>query len=72
MTVDLKDLARSPIAIFTTIMIITPIGIGPATFIWSSVGNHWQVNADTVALITAIISGAVSAAGLRFWTMGCR
>ncbi len=63
---DVRDLFRSPIAIFTTAMIITPIGIGAAAFIWSSVGKDWQVTADTVALVTGILSGGVSAVGCVF------
>ena len=64
--VDIKDLSRSPIAIFTTIMIITPIGIGAAAYIWSSVATDWKVTPDTVALVTGIISGGVSAIGCVF------
>ena len=64
--IDIKDLFRSPIAIFTTAIIITPIGIGAAALIWSSVGSDWKVTADTVALVTGVISGGVSAIGCVF------
>jgi MFS family permease len=64
--IDIKDLFRSPIALFTTAMIITPIGIGAAAFIWSSVGSDWNVTADTVALVTGVISGGISAIGCVF------
>lgn len=47
-------------------MIVTPIGIGAAAYIWSSVGKDWQVTADTVALVTGILSGAISAMGCVF------
>ena len=66
MAFDIRDLFRSPIAIFTTVMIITPIGIGAAAGIWSSVGKDWHVTADAVALITGILSGCVSALGCVF------
>lgn len=60
---DVKKLFRSPIAIFTTAMIMTPIGIGAASNIWSSAANDWKVTADTVALTTGVISGCASAIG---------
>ena len=66
MVIDLRDLFRSPVAVYSTVLIMTPIGIGGAAYIWSSVGKDWQVSADTVALVTGILSGGVSAAGCIF------
>lgn len=60
---DIKDLFRSSIAVFTTVMILTPIGIGSATYIWSSTANDWHVSPDRVALITGVLSGCLSALG---------
>ena len=63
---DVKILCRSPIAVFTTFMIVTPIGIGAAAFIWSSVASDWTVTTNTVALVTGILSGGISAIGCVF------
>ncbi len=63
---DIKELFRSPIAIFTMVMVITPIGIGAASYIWSSVAADWQVTPNTVAMVTGVISGGVSAIGCVF------
>ncbi len=62
-TVDIRDLFRSPVAIFTMAVIIMPIGIGAASFLWSSVATDWKVNADTVALITGTLSGVICVIG---------
>ncbi len=63
---DVKTLCRSPIAVFTTVMVVTPIGIGAAAFIWSSVASDWTVTTNTVALVTGILSGGISAIGCVF------
>ena len=63
---DIKELIKSPVAIFTTIMITTPIGAGAAAYIWSSVGKDWNVSSDTVALVTGLLSGIVTAIGCVF------
>jgi PAT family beta-lactamase induction signal transducer AmpG len=63
MILSLKELFRSRSAIFTTAMIMTPIGIGAASYIWSSVADDWHAKADTVALVTGILSGLASAVG---------
>lgn len=66
LALDVKDLFRSPITLFTTAMIITPIGIGAASSVWSSVATDWHATADTVALVTGVLSGVVSAIGCVF------
>lgn len=63
---DVKDLFRSPIVVFTTAMTLTPIGIGAAAYIWSSVANDWKVTPDAVALTTGAMSGCISAIGCVF------
>jgi len=60
---DIRDLARSANAVFTTLIVLTPIGIGASSFMWSSVGDNWHVNSDTVALIAGTLNGIVCAAG---------
>lgn len=60
---DLKGLIRSPVAVFSAVVITTPIGIGACSNVWSSVAGDWQVNANGVALFTGTLSGIVFAAG---------
>lgn len=60
---EIRSLFRSPAAFFTMAVIIMPIGIGAAYFLWSSVATDWQVDANTVALITGTFSGIISFTG---------
>lgn len=60
---DLKGLIRSPVAIFSIVVITTPIGIGACSNVWSSVAGDWQVNANGVAFFTGTLSGIVFAVG---------
>jgi len=52
-----------PIALFVIILICFPIGSGAAANVWSSIAVDWKVDADTVALVTGVISGLISAVG---------
>jgi MFS family permease len=40
-----------------------PIGTGAASGLWSAVADDWRASADTVALVTGVLGGLVSAAG---------
>lgn len=60
---DIKSLLRTPVAIFTMIVIILPIGIGAASNLWSSVASDWQVKADTIALVTGTLSAVACVIG---------
>jgi len=61
--VDLRDMLKSPLALFIILVIILPIGSGAASNIWSSIASEWKVNGDTVALVTGTLSGLVSVLG---------
>jgi MFS family permease len=63
---DIKELFRSPIAVYTTLIILVPIGAGGAANIWSSVAGDWKAGAGTVALVTGVFSGLISAVGCVF------
>jgi MFS family permease len=60
---DVLVMFKIPITIFAMILIILPIGTGAAANVWAAIANDWKVDADTVALITGIMSGLVSAIG---------
>jgi MFS family permease len=61
--VDIRSLLHSPVAIFTMIVILLPVGIGAASNLWSSVATDWKVNADTIAFVTGTLSAIVCVAG---------
>lgn len=63
---DIKVLFRSPIALFTTAMIVAPVGVGAAANIWSSIATDWHATPDTVALVTGLLSGIVCTVGCVF------
>jgi hypothetical protein len=54
---------KLPVALFVIILITMPIGTGAMANLWSAVANDWKTGADTVVLITGLLSGAVSAVG---------
>ena len=60
---DIRSLLRSPVAIYTMIVILLPVGIGAASNLWSSVATDWNVKADTIALVTGTLSAVVCVAG---------
>lgn len=64
--VDIKELVHSPVSLFSSIIIFTPIGVGAAQFLWSSVAKDWSVNPDLVALISGTMFGIVSGLGGLF------
>ncbi|MGI8431261.1 MAG: MFS transporter [Chthoniobacterales bacterium] len=60
---DLLDLMRTPIGLLTTLFVASPIGSGAMNNLWSAVAPDWHTNANTVALVTGVLNGVVSALG---------
>ena len=60
---DLLDLWRTPLGLLTTISVTSPIGTGAMNNLWSAVAPDWHADANTVALITGVMNGALSAVG---------
>ncbi|MES2328118.1 MAG: MFS transporter [Bacteroidota bacterium] len=60
---DLFSMLKVPVALFAMILILLPIGTGAAANVWAAIANDWKTDADTVALVTGILSGLVSAVG---------
>jgi PAT family beta-lactamase induction signal transducer AmpG len=60
---DIITMLKIPVVLFVIIMICMPIGTGAASNLWSAIAVDWKTDADTVALITGIISGLISAVG---------
>lgn len=60
---DLLSMVQIPIVLFVIILICLPIGTGSMGNLWSSIAADWKTDADTVALITGVLSGLISAIG---------
>ena len=60
---DLLDLLRTPIGLLTTILVTSPIGAGAMNNLWSAVASDWHANANSVALVTGVLNGVLSALG---------
>ncbi|MEO7531395.1 MAG: MFS transporter [Sediminibacterium sp.] len=60
---DLFAMLKIPLTLFVMMLIVLPIGTGAAANVWSAIANDWHADADTVALVTGLLSGGVSAIG---------
>ncbi len=58
---DLWQLIRNPLGAIVLILCFLPIGAGAAPF--SAIAEEWHASADTVALITGVLGGIISAVG---------
>ena len=60
---DIFEMLKIPVALYAIVLFMTPIGSGASANIWSAIATDWKTGADTVALVTGILSGLVSALG---------
>jgi MFS family permease len=60
---DLWSVARSRMGFLALVLCFLPLGSGAASGLWSAVASDWRASADTIALVTGIASGLISAAG---------
>jgi MFS transporter, PAT family, beta-lactamase induction signal transducer AmpG len=60
---DLWQVARSRLGFLALLICFLPIGSGAVSGLWASVADDWHATADTVALVTGVLGGIVSAAG---------
>ncbi len=58
---DLWEVVRHRAGFLALILCFLPIGSGAAPF--SAIADEWHASADTVALVTGLLSGLISAAG---------
>ena len=61
--VDLWHVAKSRLGLLALILCFLPIGSGAASGLWSAVADDWRASASTVALVTGVGGGIVSAVG---------
>lgn len=60
---DLVSMIRIPVTLLVIFLILLPIGTGAMANLWSAIAADWNTDADTVALVTGILSGLISAFG---------
>jgi PAT family beta-lactamase induction signal transducer AmpG len=60
---DIYSMVRSAVPFFTIVLVCSPIGAGAMNNLWSAVAPDWSAGPDTVALITGILNGVISAIG---------
>jgi len=60
---DVFAMLKVPITLFVIVLLLFPIGAGGAANLWSAIAQEWKIDADTVALVTGILSGVVSVIG---------
>ena len=60
---DLWRVARSRRGYLALLICFLPIGTGAASNLWAAVADEWHASAGTVALVTGLFGGIVSAVG---------
>lgn len=60
---DVWDTIKSKNGVLAILLCFLTLGTGAASNIWSAIAKDWQVNADTVALVTGVLGGLLSALG---------
>jgi MFS transporter, PAT family, beta-lactamase induction signal transducer AmpG len=60
---DIRDMTRAAIPLFTIVLVCSAIGAGAMNNLWSAVAPDWRASPDTVALVSGLLNGAISAVG---------
>ena len=60
---DVWSVAKSRVGFLALFLCVLPIGSGAAANLWSAVAGDWHASANTVALVTGILGGILSAVG---------
>ena len=58
-----RTIVASRIGILTLLLCILPVGSGAASGLFAAIADRWATPSDTVALLTGILAGVVSAVG---------
>ncbi|MBL0340117.1 MAG: MFS transporter [Bacteroidetes bacterium] len=61
--VDIWNILKSQSGLLVVILCFLPMGTGAASNLWAAVADDWNASADTVALVTGVMGGLLSAAG---------
>lgn len=60
---DILSMLRSPILLFTIVLVMSPIGASAMNNVWSAVAPDWRADPNTVAIVTGVLNGIVSVFG---------
>jgi len=60
---DVWGVARARLGFLALVLCLLPIGSGAASNLWSAVAGDWHATAETVALVTGVLGGILSAVG---------
>ena len=60
---DLWIVIKEKAGLLALILCFLPIGSGAASGLWSAVADEWKASANTVALVTGVMAGVISAVG---------
>jgi MFS family permease len=60
---DIVRLGKARMGFLALMLCFLPIGSGAASGLWSAVAGDWRASANTVALVTGVLSGLISAFG---------
>lgn len=60
---DVWGVTRSRFGALALILCFLPIGSGAASGLWATVAKDWNASANTVAIVTGVLGGLVSAVG---------
>ena len=54
---------RTRVGLLALILCFLPLGSGAASQLWAAVASDWKASANTVALVTGVLGGVISAVG---------
>jgi len=59
---DIWDSLKAKMGLMAMILCFIPLGTGAASNLWAAVSGDWHASADTVALVTGLLSAGITAA----------
>jgi len=60
---DIWTTGKTRLGFLALFLCFLPLGTGAASNLWSAVSSDWKASADTVAFVTGIMGGIITAAG---------
>ena len=60
---DIWNTFKTRLGVMAMILCFLPLGTGAASGLWSAVAGDWKASADTVAFVTGLMSGIITALG---------
>jgi PAT family beta-lactamase induction signal transducer AmpG len=60
---DIWSTMKTRLGILAMILCFLPMGTGAASNLWAAVAGNWHASGNTVALVTGLMSGLITAAG---------